>query len=158
MQDSSNNSVEQKQSQPQTRAERAVKAKTSGHKPPDCGQVPVGMPTKPEQPKEEAPVAADKKGCEGDKKSETEAGTKTQILTLVTKVETPPKMPMTQAYAPHIAVASTLLSVILGLIIFKMRVKRKRLCKRCPHCGAALERWADECDSCRKNIFVYPSA
>ncbi|MEW6734608.1 MAG: hypothetical protein AB1489_25005 [Acidobacteriota bacterium] len=68
-----------------------------------------------------------------------------------------PQMPMTQVYAPHISVVSLLLLMLAGSIVFRIRYQRKRLAKRCPHCGIGLERWADRCGMCNKSIFVYPT-
>jgi hypothetical protein len=134
--------AEQKQSKPQARAEGVSKNKAkAGSRPPDCGQVPVAMSNEP-QPEAEAVVLKPVTGGEP---------------ALKTAVERPPLMPATQVYAPQIAAGSIFLSILIGFVVFKLRADRKRLSKRCPHCNGRLERWADECRNCGKNIFVYPS-
>src|SRR6185369_6367860 len=130
--------AEQKQSKTQARAEGVGKIKAkAGSRPPDCGQVPVAVSI---EPNTEAVVQKPESGGEP---------------VLQTMVGRPPQMPATQVYAPQIAAGSIFLSLLIGFVVFKLRADRKRLSKRCPHCNDKLERWADECRSCGKNIFVY---
>jgi hypothetical protein len=68
-----------------------------------------------------------------------------------------PDMPMTQVYAPQISLAALLILMTVGMIIFRKIAEKRRLAKKCPHCGMGLERWADQCGMCKESIFVYPS-
>jgi hypothetical protein len=144
MQDSKEINLEQKQSELQTKAVKGKKMPASGPRPPDCGQVPMAAPMEM-RAKDETPTA-------------TAVTDPTGKQTLEVSVGLSPEVPTAQAYAPHIAAVSILLAILFGLVIFKMRADRRRLSKRCPHCQGRLERWADECRYCGKNIFVYPAA
>jgi hypothetical protein len=142
-QESGGTAVGLEKKEAEARAEGAGKVKTvPSRRPPDCGQVPVAISAQSES-QVETPAAA-----RPDSSKESITGA---------KVEASPVMPVTQMYSPHIAVISILLSVIFGLIVFRARAKNKRLCKQCPHCNGRLERWADDCRHCGKNIFVYPT-
>jgi hypothetical protein len=67
-------------------------------------------------------------------------------------------MSMAQIYALQISLWTLLILILIGMSVFRIRAERKRLAKKCPHCGMGLEHWADECGMCKKSIFVYPPA
>lgn len=46
--------------------------------------------------------------------------------------------------------------VIAAFVVCRVIAKRKRYPRRCPCCGAPLERWAEKCKGCGGDVFVYP--